>query len=101
MSNHFKGLLYQPAYDPKHLLMPPYTKSSMHLSRVEEDQNKETSLVEWRLANEFYFKSLASVQLMLNIDRKHSDITSEQVIFIWASLTLMLINCFKLVESSH
>ncbi|KAL1208785.1 Midasin [Cardamine amara subsp. amara] len=79
MSNHFKGLLYQPAYDPKHLLLPPYTKSSMHPSRVEEDQNKENSLVEWRSANEFYFKSLASVQLMLNIERKHSDVTSEQV----------------------
>lgn len=46
-----------------------------------EDQNKDNSLVEWRAANEFYFKSLASVQLVLNIDRKHSDVTSEQVDF--------------------
>lgn len=46
-----------------------------------EDLNKENSLVEWRGVNEFYFKSLASVQLMLNIDRKHSDVTSEQVDF--------------------
>lgn len=47
-----------------------------------EDQNKENSLVEWREANEFYFKSLASVQLMLNIDHKHSDVTSEQVLVL-------------------
>ncbi|CAA7023541.1 unnamed protein product [Microthlaspi erraticum] len=79
ISNHFKGLLYQPAFDPKHLLLLTRTKSSIDTSRVMEDQNKENSLVEWREANEFYFKSLASVQLMLNIDHKHSDITSEQV----------------------
>ncbi|KFK27090.1 hypothetical protein AALP_AA8G332700 [Arabis alpina] len=79
MSNHFKGLLYQPAYDPNHLLLLTHTKSSIHPSRVVEDQNKESSLVEWRDANEFYFKSLASVQIVLNIDRKHSDVTSEQV----------------------
>ncbi|VVB16033.1 unnamed protein product [Arabis nemorensis] len=70
MSNHFKGLLYQPAYDPKHLFLLTHTKSSIHPSRVVEDQNKENSLVEWRAANEFYFKSLASVQLVLNIDLK-------------------------------
>ncbi|KAL0877422.1 hypothetical protein Bca101_027127 [Brassica carinata] len=79
MSNHFKGLLYQPAYDPNHLLLLTHTKSSIHTPRVVEDQNKESSLAEWRAANEFYFKSLASVQLMLNLERKHSDITSEQV----------------------
>ncbi|XP_010470609.1 PREDICTED: midasin-like isoform X2 [Camelina sativa] len=79
MSNHFKGLLYQPAYDPKHLLLLTHTKSSMHSSKAVEEENKENSLVEWRVANEFYFKSLASVQLMLNVDRKHSDVTSEQV----------------------
>ncbi|AAD10657.1 Hypothetical protein [Arabidopsis thaliana] len=79
MSNHFKGLLYQPAYDPKHLLLLTHTKSNIHPSMGVEDQNKENSLVEWRVANEFYFKSLASVQLMLNIDRKHSDVTAEQV----------------------
>ncbi|CAH2065804.1 unnamed protein product [Thlaspi arvense] len=79
MSNHFKGLLYQPAYDPKHLLLLTDIKSSTHTSRVVENQNKEHSSIEWRAANEFYFKSLASVQLMLNIERKHSDITSEQV----------------------
>ncbi|KAH0879683.1 hypothetical protein HID58_067077 [Brassica napus] len=78
MSNHFKELLYQPAYDPNHLLLLTDAKSSMHTSRVVEDQNKESSVAEWRAANEFYFKSLASVQLMLNIERKHSDITSEQ-----------------------
>lgn len=81
MSNHFKGLLYQPAYEPKHLLLLTHTKSSMLPSKAVEDQNKENSLVEWKVANEFYFKSLASVQLMLNIDRKHSDVTSEQVDF--------------------
>lgn len=75
MSDHFKGLLYQPAYDPNHLLL------LTHTSRVVEDQNKESSLAEWRAANEFYFKSLASVQLMLNLERKHTDITSEQVGF--------------------
>ncbi|XP_024011307.1 midasin [Eutrema salsugineum] len=74
-----KDLLNQPAYDPKHLLLLTHTKSSIHASKVVEDQNKENSLVEWRAANEFYFKSLASVQLLLNIDRKHSDVTSEQV----------------------
>ncbi|EOA33965.1 hypothetical protein CARUB_v10021460mg [Capsella rubella] len=79
MSSHFKGLLYQPAYEPKHLLLLTHTKSSMHPSEAIEEENKENSLVEWRVANEFYFKSLASVQLMLNIDRKHSDVTSEQV----------------------
>ncbi|CAN8238565.1 unnamed protein product [Cochlearia groenlandica] len=79
MSNHFKGLLYQPAYDPKHLLLLSYTESRTLPSRVVEEEKKENLLVEWRAANEFYFKSLASVQLMLNIDRKHPDITSEQV----------------------
>ncbi|EOA33535.1 hypothetical protein CARUB_v10019643mg [Capsella rubella] len=79
MSNHFKGLLYQPAYDPKHLLLLKHIQSSMHPSKAVEDQKKENSLVEWKVANEFYFKSLASMQLMLNIDRKHSDVTSEQV----------------------
>jgi midasin len=88
MSNHFKGLLYQPAYDPKHLLLLTHTKSNIHPSMGVEDQNKENSLVEWRVANEFYFKSLASVQLMLNIDRKHSDVTAEQVDFEACNLYL-------------
>ena len=107
MSNHFKGLLYQPAYDPNHLLLPTHTKGSVHTSRVVEDQNKESSLAEWRAANEFYFKSLASVQLMLNIERKHSDITSEQVgfpklvIYTRASLNPILTCCFKFLLSSH
>ncbi|KAF2546371.1 hypothetical protein F2Q70_00022404 [Brassica cretica] len=87
MSNHFKELLYQPAYDPNHLLLLTDAKSSIHTSRVVEDQNKESSVAEWRAANEFYFKSLASVQLMLNIERKHSDITSEQ-----ASLDRLLLD---------
>ncbi|KAF3587614.1 hypothetical protein F2Q69_00030329 [Brassica cretica] len=102
MSNHFKELLYQPAYDPNHLLLLTDAKSSIHTSRVVEDQNKESSVAEWRAANEFYFKSLASVQLMLNIERKHSDITSEQqLIDNFSAMLLSELALLRTVGSTH
>ncbi|XP_010528473.1 PREDICTED: midasin [Tarenaya hassleriana] len=77
ISNHLKGMLAQPSYDPQHLLFTE-SKTSVHPPRKVEDQNQETSDADWRDANQFYFKSLASVQLLLEIGHKHTDITYEQ-----------------------
>ncbi|XP_010530743.1 PREDICTED: midasin-like [Tarenaya hassleriana] len=77
ISNHLKGMLAQPSYDPQHLLSTD-SETSTHHPREVEDQNQKTSDSDWRGANQFYFKSLASVQLLLEIGRKHTDITYEQ-----------------------
>ncbi|XVF27015.1 hypothetical protein REPUB_Repub14bG0070000 [Reevesia pubescens] len=91
LSNPSSWLYLQPSYDAKHLLI----ERSRHLliersrlpngvagvaSRVEKCLPKETQDAEWKTANEFYFKSLAAVQLRQQIRLKHhQDFTSEQV----------------------
>ncbi|XP_022715201.1 midasin isoform X4 [Durio zibethinus] len=83
ISNPSSWLFLQPSYDAKHLLMErtrlPNGVADVS-SHVEKCLPRETLDAEWKTANEFYFKSLAAVQLLQQIRLKHHrDFTSEQV----------------------
>ncbi|XVE88663.1 hypothetical protein DITRI_Ditri19aG0087500 [Diplodiscus trichospermus] len=83
ISNPSSWLFLQPSYDAKHLLMErnrlPNGVADV-ASHVEKCLPKETLDTEWKTVNEFYFKSLAAVQLLQQIRLKHhQDFTSEQV----------------------
>ncbi|XP_017978548.1 PREDICTED: midasin [Theobroma cacao] len=83
ISNPSSWLFLQPSYDAQHLLMKqtrlPNGVADV-ASAVEKCLPKETLDSEWKTANEFYFKSLAAVQLLQQIRLKHHpDFTSEQV----------------------
>lgn len=53
------------------------------VANVEKCLPKENLDSEWKTVNEFYFKSLAAVQVLQQIRLKHhQDFTSEQVEFV-------------------
>lgn len=75
-------LFLQPSYDAQHLLLAPNRLSAANVSAVSEIQclPDGTLDTEWKAVNEFYFKSLASMQLLQQICLKHHhDFSSEQV----------------------
>ncbi|KAJ0075983.1 hypothetical protein Patl1_33593 [Pistacia atlantica] len=78
ISNQSNWLFLQPSYDLEHLLLP-----RRRLSEAAGDYQCLPSGAldpEWKATNEFYFKSLASVQLLQHICLKHhEDFTSEQI----------------------
>ncbi|XP_040935632.1 midasin isoform X2 [Gossypium hirsutum] len=83
ISNPSSWLFLQPSYDAKHLLMArtrlPNGVADV-ASNVEKCLPKENLDSEWKTVNEFYFKSLAAVQVLQQIRLKHhQDFTSEQV----------------------
>ncbi|KDO65104.1 hypothetical protein CISIN_1g0000012mg, partial [Citrus sinensis] len=74
-------LFLQPSYDAQHLLLAPNRLSAANVSAVSEIQclPDGTLDTEWKAVNEFYFKSLASMQLLQQICLKHHhDFSSEQ-----------------------
>lgn len=80
----------QPSYNAQHLLLTPSRLSgeALDVSTYSELQCLPDDYVDtiWKSANEFYFKSVASVQLMQRICLKpHGDITYEQVHFCGCS----------------
>ncbi|XVF27001.1 hypothetical protein REPUB_Repub14bG0069100 [Reevesia pubescens] len=80
LSNPSSWLFLQPSYDAKHLLIERSRLPNGVASHVEKCLPKETQDAEWKTANEFYFKSLAAVQLLQqNRLKHHQDFTSEQV----------------------
>lgn len=75
------SLFVQPTYSLQHLLLTQsrllYVASAAHDTKYLSNEDSES---EWKTANEFYFKSLASMQLLQQIClRRHGDFTSEQV----------------------
>lgn len=70
ISNTSSWLFLQPSYDAQHILIMDSRLPSL-AGGVEN---------EWKMANEFYFKSLASMQnFMQTCLERHEDFTSEQV----------------------
>lgn len=54
---------------------------------------------DWKIANEFYFKSLAAVQLLQQTRLKHhQDFTSEQVELVTNQALSMLVNTCLLLK---
>ncbi|OMO78608.1 hypothetical protein CCACVL1_14268 [Corchorus capsularis] len=83
LSKPTSWLFRQPAYDVQHLLMErtrlPNGVANV-ASSVENCLPKENLDTDWKIANEFYFKSLAAVQLLQQISLEHhQDFTPEQV----------------------
>ncbi|XP_038723701.1 midasin [Tripterygium wilfordii] len=74
-------MFLEPSYDARHLLLAPSRLSHLTDSTASEfhhllDENLE---VEWKISNEYYFKSMALVQLLQQISLKpHEDFTLEQ-----------------------
>ncbi|XVF74359.1 hypothetical protein PTKIN_Ptkin13bG0104300 [Pterospermum kingtungense] len=80
ISNPSSWLFLQPSYDANHLLVAQTRLPNGVASHVGKCLPKEPLDAEWKTANEFYFKSLAAVQLLQQIRLKHHpDFTSEQV----------------------
>ncbi|CAK7356902.1 unnamed protein product [Dovyalis caffra] len=84
ISNSSNWLFVQPSYDAQHLLLTP-SRLSCGASDVSTSGElkhfpDEDVDIKWKTANEFYFKSVASVQFMQRICLKpHGDITYDQV----------------------
>ncbi|KAE8674161.1 Mitochondrial substrate carrier family protein [Hibiscus syriacus] len=105
ISNPSSWLFLQPSYDAKHLLMERtrLPNGVADVSHVEKCLPKENLDAEWRTANEFYFKSLAAVQVLQQIRLKHhQDFTSEQQLFdnlqamlVEESLLLKTVECAR------
>ncbi|CAN0878069.1 MDN1 [Linum grandiflorum] len=80
MSNESNRLFLQPSYDVQDLLLTqsrlPSGNSDLHSSQTLPCGNLE---IELKLSNEFYFRSIASVQLLQQLRlQHHGDITDEQ-----------------------
>ncbi|CBI35900.3 unnamed protein product, partial [Vitis vinifera] len=81
---YFLCWLLQPSYDVQHLLPMqgrlPYQNVDLAASSQLQSLIHEVSDVEWSAANRYYFKSIASVQLLRQICLNfHKDFTLEQV----------------------
>ncbi|KAK8664402.1 hypothetical protein V6N13_084194 [Hibiscus sabdariffa] len=82
ISNPSSWLFLQPSYDAKHMLIERtrLPNGVADVSHAEKCLPKENLDAEWKTANEYYFKSLAAVQILQQIRLKHhQDFTSEQV----------------------
>ncbi|KAK1575506.1 hypothetical protein Q3G72_006073 [Acer saccharum] len=81
ISNHSNWLFLQPSYDAQHLLLVHSRLSATAAAPSEFQGSLDGTLdTEWKAVNEFYFKSLASVQLLQQICLKHhDDFTAEQI----------------------
>lgn len=82
-SNHSNWLL-QPSYDMQHLLLTesrlPYQNVGLPASSQSQSLIHEVPDIEWSGANQYYFKGLASFQLLRQICLNfHKDFTLEQV----------------------
>lgn len=71
----------QPSYDTNHLLIDKDVKLANSASSNKVKVPPATNLVdEWKVANEYHFKSLASVELLRQIRLSfHTDFNLEQV----------------------
>ncbi|KAJ4717838.1 Midasin [Melia azedarach] len=83
ISSHSNWLFLQPSYDVQHLLVAPsrLSHADANIPAASEIHSLPDRILdtEWKAVNEFYFKSLASVQLLQQICLKHHhDFTSEQ-----------------------
>ncbi|XP_048233780.1 midasin isoform X2 [Ricinus communis] len=98
ISNNSNWLFVQPSYDVQHLLLNPSRLS--HGASVAgglQCQSDENVSSEWKIVNEFYFKSTASVQLLQRICLKpHQDITYEQ-----ASRSVSFLNHLIVIQQSQ
>jgi hypothetical protein len=109
-------LFIQPSYNAQHLLLTPSRLSgeAFDVSTSSELQCLPDDYVDtmWKSANEFYFKSVASVQFMQRICLKpHGDITYDQVYLCgWSSNNfgqlmnqnlLYLVKCLQDVDAFH
>ncbi|KAK3220425.1 hypothetical protein Dsin_014395 [Dipteronia sinensis] len=84
ISNHSNWLFLQPSYDAQHLLLAHSRLSHVAVTAAAPGEFQGsldgTLDTEWKVVNEFYFKSLASVQLLQQICLKHhEDFTAEQI----------------------
>ena len=82
-SNHSSWLL-QPSYDMQHLLLTqgrlPCQNVGLAASGQSQSLIHEVPDIEWSGANQYYFKGLASLQLLRQICLNfHKDFTLEQV----------------------
>ncbi|XP_057977825.1 midasin isoform X2 [Malania oleifera] len=78
------GWFVQPSYDGQHLLLTQDMLSSANVEIAASSQSKswspESLDIEWKTVNHYYFKSMASVQLLQQICLNfHKDFTLEQV----------------------
>ncbi|KAJ6734341.1 MIDASIN-RELATED [Salix purpurea] len=101
ISNSSSWLFVQPSYNAQHLLLTPSRLSgeALDVSTYSELQCLPDDYVDtiWKSANEFYFKSVASVQLMQRICLKpHGDITYEQ-----ASRAVSFLNHLIVIQQSQ
>uniref|UniRef100_A0A6N2MX25 AAA+ ATPase domain-containing protein n=1 Tax=Salix viminalis TaxID=40686 RepID=A0A6N2MX25_SALVM len=101
ISNSSNWLFVQPSYNAQHLLLTPSRLSgeALDVSTSSELQCLPDDYVDtiWKSANEFYFKSVASVQLMQRICLKpHGDITYDQ-----ASRAVSFLNHLIVIQQSQ
>lgn len=69
----------QPSYDVQHLLLL-HNKNVGSAPTHKESLPDESLHTEWKTANEYYFKSMASLQLLRQICLNfHKDFTFDQV----------------------
>ncbi|KAA8540261.1 hypothetical protein F0562_024176 [Nyssa sinensis] len=75
--------LLQPSYDVQHLLLKhggPSPGDDVAASTQSECSPHESLVTEWKTANQYYFKSISSIQLLQQICLNfHKDFTLEQV----------------------
>ncbi|CAN1795130.1 MDN1 [Linum perenne] len=93
MSNESGWLFLQPLYDVQHLLLKqsslPSRDSDLHSLQTLPCGSLE---IEWKVSNEFYFKSIAAVQLLQRLCLKpHEDITHEQASRVVSFLNHLII----------
>ncbi|KAF2301013.1 hypothetical protein GH714_019259 [Hevea brasiliensis] len=98
ISNNSNWLFIQPSYDVEHLLLTQnrlcYGASTASELQCQPDESVDA---EWKTVNEFYFKSMASVQLLQRICLKpHEDITYEQ-----ASRSVSFLNHLIVIQQSQ
>ncbi|GAV80132.1 AAA_5 domain-containing protein [Cephalotus follicularis] len=97
VSNQSNSWFLQPSYDARHLLLAQSRLSNevVDVSLKELQFPTYESLdTEWKSVNEFYFKSMASVQFLGQISlNPHKDITSDQ-----ASRSLSFINHLIVIQ---
>ncbi|KAJ6958827.1 hypothetical protein NC653_037170 [Populus alba x Populus x berolinensis] len=101
ISNSSNWLFIQPSYNAQHLLLTPSRLSgeAFDVSTSSELQCLPDDYVDtmWKSANEFYFKSVASVQFMQRICLKpHGDITYDQ-----ASRAVSFLNHLIIIQQSQ